>query len=305
MAEVFCECGCGELVKKGNRFIKQHHSRVVSKLTREKLRRATGIEERKINYEENPLRCKNCGITIPYEKVIANARSLKFCSQSCSAIFNNRGRRHSEETKVKIKTTVLQKRPPRICKDASKAKLPSLQGRALYDTYAPKIDKYEIVRRSPEDERILQVQCYQCKEWVTPTTTHVWDRFDAIVGRTQGENHFYCPGTMCRSKCSVFRAPPISPREWDGDELEREVQPELRRMRLEIDRYRCQREGCTFYDATETGKGMHCHHLFPVVIEPLESADIDNCRTYCIPCHHIAHRQEGCTSNDLNEMSSC
>jgi len=36
----FCECGCGEIVKKGNRFIHGHHNRDPSPELRKKLRRA-------------------------------------------------------------------------------------------------------------------------------------------------------------------------------------------------------------------------------------------------------------------------
>lgn len=47
----------------------------------------------RIDYEENPKRCLYCGKPIVYEK-----RKCKFCNQSCSAKFNNKGvRRHGEE----------------------------------------------------------------------------------------------------------------------------------------------------------------------------------------------------------------
>ena len=39
-------------------------------------------------YNLNPIRCKNCDSTIPYEK----RHDSKFCNHSCSAVFNNKKR---------------------------------------------------------------------------------------------------------------------------------------------------------------------------------------------------------------------
>lgn len=54
------------------------------------------IEERfaqsKSNYEQSPSVCSNCSSPLPYEK-----RHNKFCSNSCSATFNNRNRNRKHE----------------------------------------------------------------------------------------------------------------------------------------------------------------------------------------------------------------
>jgi hypothetical protein len=48
-------------------------------------------EKKKLAYLANPKLCPNCGIVIPFEKSKENT----YCSQSCSASFNNKGvRRH-------------------------------------------------------------------------------------------------------------------------------------------------------------------------------------------------------------------
>jgi len=49
------------------------------------------------SYNDNPSVCSNCNHNLPYEK-----RNNKFCSKSCSATFNNKGRVQSDETKLKI-----------------------------------------------------------------------------------------------------------------------------------------------------------------------------------------------------------
>ena len=52
-------------------------------------------------YEANSITCKQCGNPHEYKK-----RNNKFCSRTCSAIFNNTGKKHSEQTKEKIKKTL-------------------------------------------------------------------------------------------------------------------------------------------------------------------------------------------------------
>jgi 5-methylcytosine-specific restriction endonuclease McrA len=78
-------------------------------------------------------------------------------------------------------------------------------------------------------------------------------------------------------------------------ELDREVQNELRQMVLERDNYTCQKCGST--------ENLQCHHILPVAVEPLLSADVDNCITLCYNCHRKAHKQDGCRYGQLrNEV---
>lgn len=79
-------------------------------------------------------------------------------------------------------------------------------------------------------------------------------------------------------------------------ELNREVQPELRQMVLKRDEYKCVKCGST--------ESLHCHHIIPVVIEPLESADIDNCITLCYNCHKEVHKLPGCRYNEI-QIEEC
>jgi hypothetical protein len=54
--------------------------------------------------------CKNCGKSI--NKTLSNEK--KFCNQSCSAQYNNKKRKHSEETKNKIRNTIKSKFPAKM-----------------------------------------------------------------------------------------------------------------------------------------------------------------------------------------------
>jgi len=72
----------------------------------------------------------------------------------------------------------------------------------------------------------------------------------------------------------------------------RELQPELRQMVFERDEYTCQRCG-------QVGGKLNSHHIDPVKNNPIESADVDNCITFCIDCHKLAHKDDGCKYSDL------
>lgn len=54
------------------------------------------LEEER-NYLQNPNKCECCSSILPFSKM-----GNKFCSSSCSAKYNNLGRKHSLETKKKI-----------------------------------------------------------------------------------------------------------------------------------------------------------------------------------------------------------
>lgn len=67
-------------------------------------------QQRIDNYNKNPTLCKTCSNFIEYNK-----RTNKFCNSSCAASFNNSGRIHTKETKLKIsekvKHTLKERRP--------------------------------------------------------------------------------------------------------------------------------------------------------------------------------------------------
>lgn len=73
-------------------------------------------------YIKNPKCCKNCGKILPFEK-----RHSTYCNQSCAATYTNklRGAR-SEETKTKIRNTILSKQDPnkkiKYCKQCGAVK---------------------------------------------------------------------------------------------------------------------------------------------------------------------------------------
>ena len=90
----------------------------------------------------------------------------------------------------------------------------------------------------------------------------------------KGEARFYC-SERCKSACPIYRK--ILHSEGYSKKARsatsREVQPELRQMRLECDGYICQKCHRTIDEAE-----LHCHHITGVEQNPIESADLDNCK---------------------------
>jgi len=169
---------------------------------------------------------------------------------------------------------------------------------SLYDTYAPQIEWCEDVRRNKNNPNILEVRCFKCDKWFIPTRTNVRNRLQTLKDQMLGECRFYC-SYECKNSCSIFGKSPEQIEREDAVragrlqwlELQREVQQELRSMVLERDDYECVKCG--------SNSSLQCHHIMPVSIEPLLSADMDNCITLCYDCHIVVHQKDGCRYNQL------
>lgn len=162
----------------------------------------------------------------------------------------------------------------------------------LYKTYAEWLEKYQTVYKIVQDDlELLGVSCMYCGNVFVPTSVEVKSRLMVIRGNRVGESNFYC-SQSCKKACSTYGQKKYP----KGFKLatSREVQPELRKLVLKRDDYKCQK--CL--------KGLdevqlHCHHIDPVVINPIESADIDNCVTLCKACHKEVHKLPNCSYIEL------
>jgi hypothetical protein len=159
------------------------------------------------------------------------------------------------------------------------------RGLVPYDTYAAKLEGIDECRRWAEDERVLQVKCAYCGQWFSPDPHSVYNRVKSIYGQSSvgSEARLYC-SQACKRNCPSYRKISI-PRGY-GEGTSREVQADLRKMVFERDAWKCQ--------ICETNGNLHCHHITGVVQNPIESADVDNCITLCMPHHKWVHTQQGC-----------
>jgi len=172
---------------------------------------------------------------------------------------------------------------------------------ALYNTYVHQIEWCEEVRRNTD---LLEVTCTKCKTWFIPTNKQIQCRIRAINGNVPGntENRFYC-SDKCKNVCDIYgktvntlmkdHAVKAGRVKWH--DLQRELQTELKNMVLERDDYTCQK--------CESKDNLECHHIIPVAYDPIESADMDVCITYCEDCHKKAHQQPECTTGAIAKNS--
>ena len=173
------------------------------------------------------------------------------------------------------------------------------RGIPIYDTYAHQLEWCEEVRRNEQDPNMLEVRCFKCNEWFVPTYNNVRHRCQYLKNTLPNENKFYC-SDQCKNSCSIFGKSTETIMKEDAVragrlpwlELEKEVQGQLRQMVLERNEYKCTKCGSITND-------LHCHHILPVNIEPLLSADTDNCTTLCSKCHKEVHKKDGCNYGQL------
>jgi len=161
----------------------------------------------------------------------------------------------------------------------------------LYDTYVHRLETYGTqCRRNIKDDNILEVKCYYngCRKWFIPKRYSVLNRIRAINGSEKGEQNLYC-SEGCKYSCPTYYQK-LYPKD-HKPATSREVQPQLRKLVLERDNWTCQKCGNKDY--------LHCHHIDPVANNPIESADVDNCITYCVECHKESHQQDGCGHGEL------
>jgi 5-methylcytosine-specific restriction enzyme A len=248
--------------------------------------------------------CKQCG-----DEFLAQKRSKGYyCSTKCSGkahIGENNGfygKTHTDKTKKSLSESKMGKPSPMLGKfgDKNPCWKGGLRSRnlACYDTEAPQLEWCEEVRRNKNEPLIMEVKCTNCGKWFIPTLSSVRHRIEALEGRARGEFRFYC-SKHCKNACPLYQKSPEQLMKEDAVragrlqwlELNREVQPELRQMVLKRDSYQCVKCG--------SEGPLHCHHILPVAVEPLLSADIDNCITLCEQCHKKVHSQDGCRYGQL------
>jgi hypothetical protein len=167
-----------------------------------------------------------------------------------------------------------------------------------YDTFQSQLEPYGIkCRMNKEDNNVLEVKCMYCDRWYIPSYKSVQHKIETINGQTTGEQNLYC-SDECKRACPTY-GHILYPKDYKIN-TSREVQPALRKLVLKRDNYTCQKCGTT---NTE----LHCHHYEGVEVNPVESADIDQCITLCKECHNEVHRKDKCGIKDYqrgkcNEM---
>jgi len=154
------------------------------------------------------------------------------------------------------------------------------------------IQRLTVEKGPVEVNNEIQCRCSYCKNYFKPSRSQLISRIKALEGKHQsGESRLYC-SDGCKSLCPIYGRSKY-PKHFKPD-ISRPDQPELREMVLERDNNQCQRCG--------SSEDLHCHHITGVEINPIESADIDNCITLCKECHGKVHSDNGCHYSDFKRQ---
>jgi 5-methylcytosine-specific restriction endonuclease McrA len=136
-----------------------------------------------------------------------------------------------------------------------------------------------------EIDNKIECRCAFCKKYFIPTSHQLKSRIRALSGKQKGENRLYC-SDECKNLCPIFGQSLYPKGDKPYTTTSRPDQPELRQLVLERDNFQCQRCG--------SSEDLHCHHITGVEINPVESADVDNCITFCYACHSRVHSSDQC-----------
>jgi len=250
---------------------------------------------------------------IPWNKGKTNIYSeetLKKISSSLKGNKNSLGYKHSEESKKKMSIYAKNRTKEHLEKisnaaknrstetrkkmsDAQKGKIsPNWKGGyfknniASFEYHGKLLESFHEVRRNKEKLDVLETKCTYCGKWYTPTWIEINNRIKKV--NDNGGSNLYC-SNECKNECPTYNQQKYP----KGFKLatSREIQPELRKLVFERDNWLCVKCNST--------SNIQCHHIDPVVNDPLESADLDNCITLCKNCHKEVHKKEGCRYNEL------
>lgn len=259
-------------------------------------------------------KCKWCGKIFYSSKGEADRGNSIYCSNECQHEASKTGKNficpvcNKEFYLKKSRINKLKNGSPTCSKDCQIA-YQKISGRVLgennpnwiggsevcsYDIYANRFRGIEEIRRDPNNYLALQAKCTYCGKWMNPSRYEANRRSSYIEGKTTGESRFYCKGQECRSQCSLYRTIKY-PRGY-LDASSREVQAELRKIAFERDGFKCIKCGST--------KKLQAHHIIPVKMDGIISADVDNVITLCSKCHRESHKKDGCGYSYLSKLDS-
>jgi hypothetical protein len=230
--------------------------------------------------------CKICGDVYFTKQRLIDEGKGSFCGKTCSSIHK------SQNINIKGKNNP--------CWRGGTVK----RHLATFETYMPQLSPYGIkCRRSINDANVLEVKCHhsECSKWFRPSLNQTVRRIQTLKGNEnyRGEQNLYC-SDKCKKNCSSYgiKTEDLIKRDMIKAGLivpnGIEVQSELSNMVLERDNWTCQKCGTR-------GDYLQCHHFEGIEINPIESADVDNCITLCKKCHKEVHKQDGCKYYDMRK----
>ena len=161
----------------------------------------------------------------------------------------------------------------------------------LYNTFASKLENYQKVYKINKNNlELLGVECAHCKKVFVPTRYSVSMRLLAINGTHTGDSNLYC-SSNCKNNCSTYKQ--VKYYKYNKPNKNNRIDQEnWAKLIKERDSYVCQK--CGIKEDI-----MYAHHIDPIILNPIESLDLDNGLTLCKKCHKEVHSELGCKYSEL------
>jgi len=255
-----CQCGCGkEVLKEGNKYIKNHH------------RPRKGKSHR-------------------FETKIKMSNSKKGKSSWRKGKIGT----FSEETLQKISLAMKKVlTDPKLKEKLSKIRKLSIE---KINRKYPFFSQIEEMRYNPDkpEEKEIQVHCknHNCQNskeqgsWFTPTGSKLIDRIRHLEKDSGNDGcYFYC-SSKCKDECPLSN---LHSNEKQYSNTNKEYQT-FRKFVLTRDDYICQFCG---------KKATDVHHERPKKVEPFFSLDPDYAWSCCKQCHYKFGHKDECSTGKL------
>lgn len=269
-----CACDCGEVVIKGSRSL---YKEVV-------------YCSNQCGFNFKDIRGKRFGMVVAEEMVGKTSEGRSIWRFRCDC---------GKEFEAPSASFVRNTKPVRSCGCLALPFGFSLIDKELvsYELYSPQLEcaeelDYDIIEKY-DNFKLLKVKCSYCGSWFNPNFSETYRRIGALNGGVVGEHRFYC-SKNCKLACPIYGRQKYA--RGHAPATSREVQPELRQMVLERDNWTCQYGSC---GKTNKDAELHCHHFEGININPIESADLDMCITFCKKHHKLVHKQRDCRYFEL------
>lgn len=233
--------------------------------------------------------CSKCGVEWPISEFNKSKKvksGLRSNCRYCEKIYREQNRNNQNKYKKQWYIT-------NIANIAKRSKAYREQNRNKITEYKKSLSRSSsYIHKLPpiyqsflDDNGYVNVKCYKCGKYFVPTNSMISHCICAFNGKGRGQHNLYC-SQSCKDDCDVFYQIKTPKGYLSEDDKSRELQPELRILRFGMDNFKCQRCG--------SGENLNCHHITGIEINPIESADIDNCITLCNKCHKMVHNENGC-----------
>lgn len=143
------------------------------------------------------------------------------------------------------------------------------------------------------ENNTLYVKCFRCGKYFSPSRKIVKSRIESLEGKQKGESHLYC-SEECKQACPIYSA-----QKYYGKKIPPNPARDMKwvKMVLTRDNFTCKKCG--------SKDNLQAHHIIPIAVDPIISADIDNGITLCKKCHDEVHLKDGCNIAYLAKLNKC